>query len=116
MQPRTLAGELPAESVRLIPGEFFKGRFELRSTTPVASNCQVLLEKRPVVPLLLCCIVRWSTAKSDQTLHRRTGNAALRGPYIPGLNAGLYGPFGKATHADCNHRTAHACGRVLFWD
>jgi len=77
MQPRTLAGELPAESVRLIPGEFFKGRFELRSTTPVASNCQVLLEKRPVVPLLLCCIVRWSTAKSDQTLHRRTGNAAL---------------------------------------
>src|SRR6266403_6208928 len=69
-QSRTLAGELPAESVRLIAGQLFKGRFELRSTTPVGSHHQGLLEQCTVVAFLLRPILWRRTARPNPTLHR----------------------------------------------
>src|SRR6266478_2064480 len=86
-QSRTLAGDLPAESVRLIAGQLLKGRFELRSTTPVGSHHQGLLEQCTVVAFLLRRFLWRRSARPHPTLHRAASDTVIVGAY-PGLNSG----------------------------
>src|ERR1700687_3271934 len=85
-QPRTLTGELPAESVCLIARELLKRGIELRPPSPVAAHRQVLLEECAVVAVLLRRILWRRAPRWNQTLHRAAGHTAIVVAY-PGLKS-----------------------------
>src|SRR6266853_2068670 len=68
-RPPAFAGELPAESVRLIAGELLKRGIQLCSTTPVTAHRQMLLEECFVVAFLFRCILWRRTTRPHQALH-----------------------------------------------
>ena len=85
--PVHLLVNYPPESVRLIAGQLLTGRFELRSTTPVASHHQLLLEQCTVVAFLLRRILWRRTARPHPTLPRAASDTAIVLAY-PGVNSG----------------------------
>src|SRR6266478_626781 len=85
-QPRTLTGEVPAESVGLIAGELLKRCIELRSPSPAAAHSQVLLEECAVVAVLLRRILWRRAPRRNQTLRRAAGHTAIVVAY-PGLKS-----------------------------
>src|SRR2546430_5735891 len=63
-QPRAFAGELPAESVRLIAGELLKRCIQLCSTTPVTAHRQMLLRR-----MFLCSPSYFAASCGGAPLH-----------------------------------------------
>ena len=91
-QPRAFAGELPAESVRLIAGELLKRCMQLCSTTPVTAHRQMLLRRMFCGRLLISPhpVAAHHSTSSSATLNSRPHRYS-RGsprPEVRGLRQG----------------------------